>query len=207
MVNEQLRRRGIRDACVLAAMERIPRDRFVPDAWRAQAYDDRPLPIEAGQTISQPYVVAFMTEALGVDRRARVLEIGTGSGYQAAVLAECSGQVFTVEIDAILARTAAERLRSLGYETVRVRHGDGWEGWPKHAPYEAIMVTAAAPEIPPALIAQLGENGRLIMPRGKAGGPQVLIRARKVAGALVVSELLPVAFVPLVGGPDGGAAR
>jgi protein-L-isoaspartate(D-aspartate) O-methyltransferase len=198
MVERQIRRRGVEDACVLAAMERVPRERFVPDGYRAQAYEDRPLPIGEGQTISQPYIVAVMSEAARLSRDDRVLEIGTGSGYHAAILAECAAEVFTVEIKADLARSAESRLRELGHSRVSVRHGDGRAGWPEHAPYDAIVVTAVGPEVPPALVEQLEEGGRLVMPRGAPGGDQVLVVATKQQGRLKIQELMPVAFVPLV---------
>jgi protein-L-isoaspartate(D-aspartate) O-methyltransferase len=198
MVERQIRQRGVADACVLAAMERVPRELFVPDGYRAQAYEDRPLPIGEGQTISQPYIVAVMSEAARLSRDDRVLEIGTGSGYHAAILAECAAEVFTVEIKPDLARSAESRLRELGHSRVSVRHGDGRAGWPEHAPYDAIVVTAAGPEVPPALVEQLAEGGRLVMPRRTPGGDQVLVVATKQQGRLKIQELMPVAFVPLV---------
>ena len=199
MVDVQIRGRGITDPCVLAAMERVPRHLFVPERWRAHAHEDRPLPIGAGQTISQPYVVALMSEALGLSRQERVLEIGTGSGYDAAVLAECADRVFTIEIEPGLARVAAKRLLKLGYRRVRVREGDGRSGWRVHAPYDAIVVTAAASAVPPALIEQLREGGVLVVPLGEPRGSQVLVRAVKRQGRLEMRELVPVAFVPLLG--------
>jgi protein-L-isoaspartate(D-aspartate) O-methyltransferase len=201
MVNEQVRRRGVRDPCVLDALAHVPRHRFIPAGRVSQAYDDRAVPIGSGQTISQPYMVAYMTEALRLGGKERVLEIGTGSGYQAAVLARCAATVFTVEIEPGLAASAIARLESLGYGNVFVRIGDGWEGWAAHAPYDAVMVTAAGPVIPPALVNQLREGGTLVMPKGKAGAKQVLIRGVKKGDDLAITELLPVAFVPLVGGP------
>lgn len=203
MVEDQIRRRGIVDPCVLRAMGRVPRHEFVPDAWRDSAYADRPLPIGFGQTISQPYIVAFMTQALRLMGDERVLEIGTGSGYQAAVLAECAREVYTVEIHSELARTAAARLKELGYRAVTVRHGNGREGWAAHAPYDAIVVTAASPEVPAVLVEQLQDGGILVMPRGPSGGHQVLVRGVKGGNGLAVEELLPVAFVPLVGSAGG----
>ncbi len=198
-VERQIRQRGVEDACVLAAMERVPRERFVPEEYRAQAYEDRPLPIGEGQTISQPYIVAVMSEAAHLSRDDRVLEIGTGSGYHAAILAECAGEVLTVEIKPDLARRAESRLRELGHSRVSVRQGDGRAGWLEHAPYDAIVVTAAGPEVPPALVEQLKDSGRLVMPRRMPGGAQVLVVATKQQGRLKVQELMPVAFVPLVG--------
>jgi len=198
MADVQIRGRGITDPCVLAAMERVPRHLFVPERWRVHAHEDRPLPIGAGQTISQPYVVALMAEALGLRGRERVLEIGTGSGYHAAVLAECADRVFTIEIKPELARVAAKRLLELGYGRVRVREGDGRYGWRARAPYDAIVVTAAASDVPPALVEQLREGGVLVMPLGEPRGSQVLVRGVKRQGRLEMRELVPVAFVPLV---------
>jgi protein-L-isoaspartate(D-aspartate) O-methyltransferase len=200
MVDMQVRGRGVDDTCVVAAMRRVPRHLFVPEGVRDRAYDDRPLRIGLGQTISQPYVVAAMTEALGLRGHERVLEIGTGSGYQAAVLAECAREVFTIEIKAELARDAKARLKGLGYDRVQVRHGDGRAGWPEFAPYDAIIVTAAATEPPEALVDQLRNGGVLVMPRGPAASSQVLVRGVKRAGGLELTELMPVAFVPLLGG-------
>lgn len=201
MVDAQIRRRGVTDPCVLRAMGSVPRHRFVPQVWRDNAYEDRALPIGFEQTISQPYVVAFMTQALRLTGDERVLEIGTGSGYQAAVLAGCAREVFTVEIRPDLARAAAARLEELGYRKVTVRHGDGRAGWAAHAPYDAILVTAAAPDIPEQLVEQLRDGGVLVMPRGPVEGGQVLVRGLKQSTGLKLEELLPVAFVPLVGGP------
>jgi protein-L-isoaspartate(D-aspartate) O-methyltransferase len=201
MVAADIAARGIRDPCVLRAMGRVPRERFVPARWREQAYGDHPLPIGAGQTISQPYIVAVMTEAAALHGRERVLEVGTGSGYQAAILADCAREVFTIEIVAELARSARARLEELGYANVRVREGDGRAGWPAHAPYDAIIVTAAGPEVPPALVEQLREGGVLVIPRGAAGGRQVLLRGRKTGGRLEWQELMDVSFVPLVERP------
>jgi protein-L-isoaspartate(D-aspartate) O-methyltransferase len=195
MVREQLERRGIRDPRVLAAMRTVPRHEFVPDAWRARAYEDGALPIGDGQTISQPYVVAVMTQLASVERGARVLEVGTGSGYQAAVLAELTDDVYSIEIVAALARRAAETLRRLGYSAVRVRHGDGRRGWPEAAPFGAILVTAAAGEVPPALLEQLADGGRLVMPVG--GEDQHLLVYRRRGARVEVRRVLPVRFVPL----------
>jgi protein-L-isoaspartate(D-aspartate) O-methyltransferase len=210
MVAADIRGRGVRDPCVLGAMGRIARERFVPERSRHEAYADRPLPIGFEQTISQPYIVALMTAALELRGEERVLEIGTGSGYQAAVLAECARQVFTIEINAALARAAEERLAALDYGRVQVHHGDGRAGWPAHAPYDAIVVTAAGPEVPQPLIDQLREGGRLIMPRGEAGGLQALVLGVKRDGRLDIREIAAVSFVPLLGGataePQGGPA-
>ncbi|HSB60975.1 MAG TPA: protein-L-isoaspartate(D-aspartate) O-methyltransferase [Vicinamibacteria bacterium] len=164
MVEEQIAAREVRDARTLAAMRKVPRHLFVPAASVREAYEDHPLPIGHGQTISQPYIVAFMTEALGLEGGETVLEVGTGSGYQAAVLAEIAARVYTIEIVAPLAEEAAERLRRLGYANVQVRAGDGYLGWPEAAPFDAVIVTAAAPRIPEPLKAQLRDGGRLILP-------------------------------------------
>jgi len=199
MVERQIRQRGVKDACVLAALERVPRHRFVPESMRSRAYEDRPLPIGDGQTISQPYIVAVMTEAARVSSDDRVLEIGTGSGYHAAILAECADRVFSVEILPDLATRARQRLHELGYSRVSVLAGNGRQGWPAHAPYDDIVVTAAGPEIPPALVEQLKEGGVLVMPRGDPDGAQVLIVGTKREGRLEIEDLMPVAFVPLTG--------
>ncbi|MCX5891147.1 MAG: protein-L-isoaspartate(D-aspartate) O-methyltransferase [Deltaproteobacteria bacterium] len=198
MVARQLKARDITDPRVLAAMGQVPRQRFVPDYLAPLAYGDHPLPIGSGQTISQPYIVALMSQWAEVKPGDRVLEVGTGSGYQAAVLAELTDQVFTMELLTELAQQAAERLKTLGYYQVRVKTGDGYRGWPEEAPFDAILVTAAAPQMPPALTAQLKEGGRLVIPLGEAGGDQTLVRLRKVKGDLKEEERLPVRFVPLV---------
>jgi protein-L-isoaspartate(D-aspartate) O-methyltransferase len=201
MVTPQLEHRGIRDPRVLAAMSRVPRHRFVPPGLASLAYGDHPLPIGGGQTISQPYIVALMTEWAMVKPGDKVLEVGTGSGYQAAVLSEITENVFSLEIRPDLAREAAARLKSLGYARVRVKSGDGYLGWPEEAPFDAILVTAAAPRVPPDLAAQLKEGGRLVIPLGDPGGPQTLVRLRKVKGELQEEESLLVRFVPLVREP------
>ncbi len=198
MVARQLKDRGITDARVLQAMGHVPRHRFVPESLAALAYADQPLPIGSGQTISQPYIVALMTQWAEVKPGDRVLEVGTGSGYQAAVLAEITDQVFTIELLPELARSAAARLADLGYGRVQVRTGDGYQGWPDAAPFAAILVTAAAPRVPPALSAQLLEGGRLVIPLGPEGGAQDLVRFRRVQGQLKEEERVPVMFVPLV---------
>ncbi len=167
MVREQIRRRGVADPAVLDAMARVPRHLFVPDGLRAEAYVDHPLPIGQGQTISQPYIVALMTELLALDRSQKVLEIGTGSGYQAAVLAELVDSVYTIEIRDELARQAGDLLDRLGYENVHVRVGNGYRGWPEEAPFDAIIVTASPPEIPEALVEQLKVGGRMVVPVGR----------------------------------------
>jgi protein-L-isoaspartate(D-aspartate) O-methyltransferase len=206
MVARQLQRRDITDPRVLIAMGTVPRDRFVPAALASRAYGDYALSIGEGQTISQPYIVALMTQWAEVAPGNKVLEVGTGSGYQAAVLAELSEHVFSIEILPDLARQAAARLKELGYSRVRVRSGDGYQGWPEAAPFDAILVTAAAPRVPPALAAQLKEGGRLVIPLGAPGGAQTLIRYRKVQGKLVEEASLAVRFVPLVRPPAVKAA-
>jgi protein-L-isoaspartate(D-aspartate) O-methyltransferase len=198
MVERQLQPRGILNPGVLAAMGRVPRHRFVPEPLVRFAYEDGPLPIGGGQTISQPYIVAIMTQWAEIKPGDKVLEVGTGSGYQAAVLACLTDQVFTVEIREDLAKTAALRLKDLGFTQVQVRQGDGYRGWPEKAPFDAILVTANAPKVPPALVEQLKEGGRLIIPLGLQWGPQDLIRFRKTGAALKEEYRLPVSFVPLV---------
>jgi len=176
----------------------VPRHLFVPDYLASRAYGDHPLPIGSGQTISQPYIVALMTQWGEVKPGDKVLEVGTGSGYQAAVLAEITTKVFTIELLPDLAQAARTRLNKLGYAGVQVRTGNGYLGWPEEAPFDAILVTAAAPKIPPALAEQLAEGGRLVIPLGPAYQPQELIRFRKVKGKLQEEARLPVMFVPLV---------
>ncbi len=183
---------------VRAALRAVPRERFVPAAERRLAYVNRALPIGHRQTISQPFIVAIMTELLALAPDHRVLEIGTGSGYQAAVLARVAAQVYSVELVPALAERARRTLAELGVANVAVRTGDGAEGWPEHAPFDAIMVTAAAPALPPALARQLARDGRLVAPLGAAHDHQMLLLCRKDAtGALAASRILPVAFVPL----------
>jgi protein-L-isoaspartate(D-aspartate) O-methyltransferase len=200
MVEGQLRQRDIRDERVLQAMATVPRHLFVPPAWRSQAYDDGPLPIGEEQTISQPYIVAVMTESLRLKGTETVLEIGTGSGYQAAVLSVLAKKVHSIEIIPELAETARERLAALGYKNVEVSVGDGNLGWPQGSPYNAIIVTAAAPQIPPALIEQLAEGGRFVLPL-EIGSEQHLLRLQKVDGKIMQEDLGLVRFVPLVSGP------
>jgi protein-L-isoaspartate(D-aspartate) O-methyltransferase len=198
MVERQLRKRGIRDERVLAAMLNVPRHEFVPPALAAEAYTDRPLPIGHEQTISQPFMVAAMTAALELSGGERVLEIGTGSGYQAAVLSLLAREIHTVEMHENLGTSTAERLLRLGYGNVHVHIGDGTLGWPGAAPFEAIVVTAAAPGIPPPLTAQLAEAGRLVIPVGTPD-EQRLLRIDKHAGAFTSRELYHCRFVPLIG--------
>jgi protein-L-isoaspartate(D-aspartate) O-methyltransferase len=189
------------NASVLEAMRRAPRHAFVSADMRELAYDNRPLPIGYGQTISQPYIVAVMTDLLRLAPRDRALEIGTGSGYQAAVLAELGHQVYTIEIVPALAEQAAKRLSDLGYDAVHVREGDGYFGWPEAAPFDAIVVTAAVPQIPPPLLQQLKPGGRMIIPIGAAFLVQQLMLIEKLADGTIRTEaLLPVAFVPLTRG-------
>lgn len=186
---------------VMAALDNVARHRFVPDEQRSYAYENHPLPIGHGQTISQPYIVALMTDLLDLEATDRVLEIGTGSGYQAAVLSELAQHVYSVEIVAELAQQARNRLKELGYSNVSIKLGDGWDGWPEYAPYDAIIVTAAARSIPPALVEQLKPGGKIVIPVGSIFSFQELVLATKQAdGSLVTRRLLPVSFVPLVSG-------
>jgi protein-L-isoaspartate(D-aspartate) O-methyltransferase len=199
MVEGQIAARGVRDPLVLKAMSEVPRHLFVPAGVIDQAYEDHPLPIGEGQTISQPYIVAFMTECLALEGGEKVLEVGTGSGYQAAVLGRIAGGVFSVEINATLAREAAATLGRLGFANVHVRAGDGFFGWPEEAPFEAIIVTAAAPELPPALFAQLAEGGRLVIPLGDPRTYQSLTVVTKRQGRPRIERVLDVRFVPMTG--------
>ena len=199
MVEHDLKARGIRDGRVLKVMGEIPRHLFVDERYRSQAYADHPLPIEEGQTISQPYVVALMTETLKPGSSDRVLEIGTGSGYQAAVLAGIVREVYSVEIRKALSDRAAARLRALGYKNVTIKYADGYFGWPEHAPFDAIIVTCAANHIPAPLIKQLKEGGRLILPLGSTTYFQTLTLVAKKAGQTDVQHLTGVAFVPMTG--------
>lgn len=196
MVDRQIAARDVKDRRVLDAMRKVERHRFVPAALIPRAYDDSPLPIGYDQTISQPFVVAYMTEALGVERPHKVLEIGTGSGYQAAVLGELARSVYTIEIVPALAERAAATLKSLGYANVHVRAGDGYAGWPEQAPFDRIMVTAAPEEIPKPLLDQLGPRGRLVIPVGAQGDTQWLTIVDKTAQGVVERRTLPVRFVP-----------
>ena len=198
MVAQQLQARDITDPRVLAAMEKVPRHRFVPDHLAPLAYNDHPLPIGSDQTISQPYIVALMTQWAEVKPGDKVLEVGTGSGYQAAVLAEITDRVFSIELKPELAAAAAKRLQALGYGRIQVRTGDGYQGWPAEAPFDAFLVTATAPQVPPALKEQLAEGGLLVIPVGYSGSVQHLLRLRKVKGELQEEDRLPVRFVPLV---------
>ncbi len=200
MVENDIKGRGIKDKKVLEVMGRIPRHLFVDEGLRNRAYADYPLPIGEGQTISQPYVVALMTEALRLKPTDRVLEIGTGSGYQAAVLAEIVKEVYTIEIRRSLADMATKRLKDLGYMNVKVKYADGYIGWEEHAPFDAIIITAAANHIPPPLIKQLKEGGRLIIPLGSTVYYQTLtLVTKKKGGDLDVEQMGSVAFVPMIG--------
>jgi protein-L-isoaspartate(D-aspartate) O-methyltransferase len=197
MVARQIEARGVRSPAVLQAMRAVPRHEFVPEAVRARAYQDSPLPIGEGQTISQPYIVALMTELAAPRKGARVLEIGTGSGYQAAVLAELGAQVHSIEIVEPLGRQAAETLKRLGYATVKTRIGDGYRGWPQAAPFDAILVTAAPPRIPEPLKQQLAVGGRLVVPVGE-DEQELLVLTRTKTG-FEERRVLPVRFVPMTG--------
>jgi protein-L-isoaspartate(D-aspartate) O-methyltransferase len=199
MVSSQIAARGVDNAKVLAAMGRVPRHEFVPAALRARAYDDRPLPIGHDQTISQPYIVAFMTEALNPAPADRVLEIGTGSGYQAAVLAELVATVYTIEIVRPLGEQARADLARLKYGNVHVRIGDGYAGWPEHAPFDAIIVTCSPEQVPLPLVEQLRDGGRMIIPVGDARTGQELVLLEKRGGKVVQRAVMPVRFVPMTG--------
>lgn len=199
MVERQLRWRGIKDHRVLAAMQGLPRHLFVVESLRATAYEDRPLPIGSGQTISQPFIVAFMTELLELQPTDRVLEIGTGSGYQTAVLARLVAKVFSIEILPDLGAGAKKILASLGFQNIEFRIGDGFYGWAEGAPFDAILLTAAAAKIPEPLWHQLRDGGRLVMPLGAEGSTQTLIRATKAGNKPVLEDFSEVLFVPLRG--------
>jgi len=201
MVELQIRARGVKDSRVLAAMRRVERHRFVPTHLQSFAHEDRPLPIGHGQTISQPYIVAYMTEALELKPTDRVLEIGTGSGYQAAILAEIAKEVYSIEIVEPLAHEAARRLKDLGYKKIRLRIGNGYEGWPDASPFDAIILTAAPAAVPQALQEQLADGGRLVAPVGTSA--QELVRIRRTGSNFAEERLLPVRFVPMVGAEPG----
>ena len=196
MVKEQIIIRGVTDQPTLRAMRKVPRHLFVPEEYRNEAYDDNPLPIGYGQTISQPYIVAYMTEVSKPAPEKKVLEIGTGSGYQAAVLAEIVDEVYTIEIVPELARESAERLKKQGYTNITGKFGDGYKGWPEHAPFDIIVVTAAPEQIPQPLIDQLAENGRLVIPVGAPAAVQELILIEKKNGNIEKKRLTFVRFVP-----------
>ena len=198
MVERQIEARGVKDTAVLRAMRQVPRHLFVPVSYAPQAYRDGPLALGHGQMISQPYIVAFMAEALRLRGDDRVLEIGTGSGYQTAVLAQLARDVFSIEIVKPLAEQAAAKLEELGYANVQVRAGDGYQGWPEHAPYDAILVSAAPDHIPQPLLDQLAVGGRMILPLGKKFS-QDLMLIRRTHSGYERTPLLPVAFVPMTG--------
>ena len=197
MIDSQLRARGIADKRVLDAMQKVPRHLFVPEEYRSRAYDDSPLPIGHDQTISQPYIVGYMSEALELRPTDRVLEIGTGSGYQAAILGELAGDVYTIEIVPQLAERARAALEAAGYRNVHVRHGNGYLGWPEAAPFDRIIVTAAPEKIPQALVDQLAVGGIMVVPVGAVYDDQVMTIVRKTEKGVVTRETLPVRFVPM----------
>jgi len=198
MVRHQIQREGVTDPAVLDAMAQVPRHEFVPRRHLGRAYHDRPLPIGHGQTISQPYIVAYMTQQLRLKPGDKVLEIGTGSGYQAAILSELTPHVYTIEIVGALGRDAKARFERLGYKTIQCKSADGYHGWPEHGPFDAIIVTCAAGSIPPPLVRQLKPGGRLCIPVGPTGAVQRLILVTKHADGKVKSRsLIPVVFVPL----------
>ncbi len=197
MVEFQMRSRDITDQDVLQAMDKVPRHEFVPPQYLEQAYEDHPLPIGYGQTISQPYIVALMTQLLALKRGEKVLEIGTGSGYQAAILAELTAQVYTIEIISELAQEAEKRLRRLGYSQIQVKEDDGYYGWKEHAPFDAIIVTCAPDHIPQPLVQQLADGGRMVIPVGPAGGYQTLWRIIKEGDKVRSENKGGVLFVPL----------
>jgi protein-L-isoaspartate(D-aspartate) O-methyltransferase len=206
MVEHQLRRRGIGDERVLAAMGRVPREAFVPPSLVSRAHEDGPLPIGEDQTISQPFVVALMAEAAAIGPGDRVLDVGTGSGYAAAVLAELAAEVFSIERMASLAERARACLEEQGYGRVRVRHGDGTRGWPEAAPFDAILIAAAADAVPDALLGQLAPGGRLVAPIGPRFAQRLLRLRRRADGTTEETDLGPVAFVPLIADPPAGDA-
>ena len=199
MVEDQIERRGVKDEDVLMAVRKVEREKFVPKKYIDLAYSDRPLPIGYKQTISQPYIVAYMTEQLQVEKSHKILEIGTGSGYQAAVLAELSNHIFTIEIIPELAEGSDKVLKELGYQNITVRSGDGYKGWPEEAPFDRIIVTAAPEKIPEKLVEQLGPNGRMILPVGESIFAQYLWLVQKDNEGIVTKEkILAVRFVPMV---------
>ena len=199
MVERQIRARGIRDQAVLEALRKTPRHRFVPETYRHLSYEDHPLPIGQNQTISQPFIVAYMTEAAEISPQDKVLEIGTGSGYQAAILGEIAREVYTIEIIPELAERARQTLGELGYKNVQVKAGNGYLGWPEHAPFDAIIVTAAPDEIPKALVEQLAVNGKMVIPVGV--GDQEMVIITKTKDGVVEKRTMPVRFVPMTGKP------
>ena len=203
MVAEQIRSRGVRDQRVLDALLRVPRDRFIPEDVRGEAHEDRPVPIGFGQTISQPYIVGYMTEALRIEPAHRVLEIGAGSGYQTAILAELAAAVYSIELIPELAERAGATLAELGYTNVHLRSGDGYEGWPEEAPFDRIIGAAAAERVPASLVAQLAEDGVMVIPVGRTFDQELRVM-RKTGTTMTTLGTLPVRFVPMVRGGPGG---
>lgn len=200
MVRLQIQNRGISDTKILDAFKTVPREAFVPVGYRRYSYADQPIPIGEGQTISQPYIVAFMTEVLGVGPDEKVLEIGTGSGYQAAILAELDVEVYSIEVNEILAQRARITLENLGYKNIHLKTGDGYAGWPENAPYDAILVTCSPTSIPPLLKEQLAEGGRMIIPVGQQNSVQYLYLLEKHHGKIIKKNVMPVRFVPMTDG-------
>ncbi len=200
MVRLQLKYRGISDPKILEAFSKVPRDAFVPAEYRRYSYADQPIPIGEGQTISQPYIVAYMTEVLQVRPNEKVLEIGTGSGYQAAILAELDVEVFSIEVNEILADRASTTLENLGYKKINLKTGDGYEGWEEHAPFDAILVTCSPASVPPKLREQLAEGGRMIIPVGMQNSVQYLYLLDKQKGIIRQKNVMPVRFVPMTDG-------
>ena len=196
MVRTQIEMRGIKDQATLSSMKKVQRHLFIPKDLRDNAYDDRPLPIGYGQTISQPFIVAYMTEIIRLNKNSKMLEIGTGSGYQAAVLAEIISDVYTIEIITELSNSSEKKLKELGYKNVYVKNADGYYGWKEHAPFDAIIVTAASEYIPPPLIEQLKDGGRMIIPVGSPFQTQMLMLIEKKDGKVTTKSLMPVMFVP-----------
>ncbi len=197
MVEDQIRARGIKTEAVLEAMKKVERHRFVPEEYADSAYEDHPLPIGHGQTISQPFIVAYMTEAAETSREEKVLEIGTGSGYQAAILGEVAKEVYTIEIIPELAERARRILNELGYKNVHAKAGNGYEGWAEHAPYDSIVVTAAPDEVPRALVDQLAVNGKMVIPVGTMRQDMMIVT--KTLGGVIEKRTMPVRFVPMTG--------
>lgn len=197
MVEYQIEARGVRDKPVLNAMKRVERHLFIPESYRHSAYGDHPLPIGDGQTISQPYIVALMTDKLDLSQHDKVLEVGTGSGYQAAILGEICDSVFSIEIYESLHKKAGDLLDELGYENIYLKYGDGYKGWKEHAPYDAIIVTCAPTHVPPALQHQLAEGGRMVIPTGTQYRQELYLLIKK-DGKLIQDDIVPVQFVPMI---------
>ncbi|MFY9610741.1 MAG: protein-L-isoaspartate(D-aspartate) O-methyltransferase [Blastocatellia bacterium] len=205
MVEQQIKARGIRNEAVLRAMSTVPRHRFVPARHASLAYEDHPLPIGHGQTISQPLIVAYMTEAAEISANEKVLEIGTGSGYQAAILGELAKEVYTIEIIPELAASASRILSELGYKNIHVKAGDGYLGWPEHAPFDGIVVTAAPDQVPQALVDQLALDGKMVIPVGTTNQQMVIVT--KTRNGVVEQKTIPVRFVPMVSKPGGSESK